>query len=376
MTSNDSRRYRVAIVGGAGMWGRHYLTAAVTNEQVDPILVDTSDRRDEFAEHHGVTDVYGTLDELFAVEVPDVVCCVLPVQVAPGQVLACVEAGVKVVSCEKPIAVELAEADRIVAACREKGIAFGCATAHWEVPLLHETAAWLASGEFGQITSVAIPGGLPVEVSGAGCVQITQLRGLTGMEIEWVEGWELPSVGNYRAPEASDIEADCPAYGRIGLSGGIICEVPEPMDDAHVRCRISVTTTVGRLFLQRPDPIILQGEGARATPIYPDFIEDVPGWRSMQPRLESLLNAVDRADGEVECSGHDYRQALEAAIAFKLSAANGHERVHLPLVDRSHKIYPHPYRMRGGDVEGYDSIGYESAPQIDPQRVPRNVARS
>ncbi len=371
MTSTDLRRYRVAIVGGAGMWGRHYLTAAVEHEQCDPILVDTADRREEFAAHHGVGDVYGTLDELFAVEVPDVVCCVLPVQVAPAQVLACVEAGVRVVSCEKPLAVELAEADHVVDTCRERGVAFGCGTAHFEVPLLNETAAWLASGEFGEITGVSIPGGLPIEVSGAGCVQMTQMRGLTGREIEWVEGWELPSEGGYRAPEASDVEADCPAYGRMGLTGGIICQVPQPLGESRVRCRVSVTTTEGRLFLQFPRPIILQGEGDRATPIYPDFLEQESGWRSMTPRLQSLLDAVDAGDGQVKCSGHDYRQALEAAIAFKLSAANGHERIDLPLVDRSHKVYPHPYRMRGGDVVGYESIGYESAPQVEPRRARR-----
>ena len=371
MTSNDSRRYRVAIVGGAGMWGRHYLTAAAEHEQCDAILVDTSDRRDEFAAHHNVTDVYSTLEELFAVEVPDVVCCILPVQVAPAMVLACVEAGVKVVSCEKPIAIELAEADRIVNTCRDKGVAFGCATAHWEVPLLDETAAWLASGEFGDITSVAIPGGLPVEVSGAGCVQLTQMRGLTGAEVEWVEGYELPSVGAYRAEEASDIEADCPAYGRLGLSNGVICEIPQPRDEMRIPCRVSVTTTQGRLFLQRPYPILLHGDGSSATPIYPDFLkEELPG-RFMAPRLQGLLDAFDRGDGEVKCSGYDYRQALEIAIAVKLSAANGNERVTLPLSERAHKIYPHPYRMRGGDVAGYDSIGYESAPKVEQRRVPR-----
>ncbi len=371
MTSNRSRRYRVAIVGGAGMWGRHYLTAAVNHEQCDAILVDTSDRRDEFAEHHNVTDVYRTLDELFAVEIPDVVCCILPVAIAPSLVLQCVEAGVKVVSCEKPIAIELAEADRMVETCRERGVAFGCATAHWEVPLLDETAAWLASGEFGDITSVAIPGGLPVEVSGAGCVQLTQMRGLTGTEVEWVEGYELPSVGGYRAPEASDIEADCPAYGRLGLSSSIICEIPEPKDEMRTPCRVSVTTTMGRLFLQKPHPIILQGEGATATPIYPDFLDTEAPGRSMGPRLQVLLDAVDRGDGQMKCSGHDYRQALEIAVAIKLSAANGNERVALPLTERHHKIYPHPYRMRGGDVAGYDSIGYESEPKVESRRVAR-----
>ena len=57
-------RLRVAIVGGAGMWGKNYLRAAAANERIEPILVDTSDRRQAFAEEHGVAESYATVDEL------------------------------------------------------------------------------------------------------------------------------------------------------------------------------------------------------------------------------------------------------------------------------------------------------------------------
>tara|TARA_B100000674_G_C37559583_1_gene786696 strand:- start:339 stop:605 length:267 start_codon:yes stop_codon:yes gene_type:complete len=78
-----------------------------------------------------------------------------------------------------------------------------------------------------------------------------------------------------------------------------------------------------------------------------------------------MVSAVERGDGQIECSGHDYRQALEIALALKQSARSGHERVALPLVDRSLKIYPHDYRLRGGDVAGWGSIGYDGPPQVE-----------
>lgn len=367
----DGRRYRVAIVGGAGMWGRNYLRAAVEHEAVDPILVDTSPRRHEFAAHHGLREVYATLDELLGAQIPDVVCCILPVAAAPDAVVRCAEAGVRVISCEKPIAVELATADRMVEACRQRGAAFGCATAHWEVPFLHETAAWIATGHIGQVTGVAIPGGLPVEVSGAGCVQLTQMRGATGREVAWVEGWTLPPVDGYRASEADELTLDCPAHGRLGLAGGIVCQVPEPRAEAQTPCRVAVTGTEGQVFLQPPENVYLVGTGAQTTPVRPAFLDPERPGRSMAPMLQRLLDAVDSGAPEVPCSGHDYRQALEIAIAFKLSAADGHRRVALPLADRSHRIYPHPYRMRGGDVAGYESIGYPGPPAAGPRRVPR-----
>ena len=79
-----------------------------------------------FAERYGVETVFDTVDELFAVEVPDIVSIILPVGHNPETVIACAEAGVKAVSCEKPIAVELSQADEMVRTCRERGTAFGC----------------------------------------------------------------------------------------------------------------------------------------------------------------------------------------------------------------------------------------------------------
>jgi hypothetical protein len=58
------------------------------------------------------------------------------------------------------------------------------------------------------------------------------------------------------------------------------------------------------------------------------------------------------------------RQSLEIAIALKLSADSGHQRISLPLEDRSLKLLPHPYRLLGGDVAGYESIGYPGPPSL------------
>ncbi|MEE2658719.1 MAG: Gfo/Idh/MocA family oxidoreductase [Candidatus Latescibacterota bacterium] len=361
---------RVAVIGGAGMWGRGYLRAAVAHSECDVILVDSAlKRRDAFAEHYGIAHVADSWQQLLERETPDIACCILPVALAPEAVIACAEAGVRVVSCEKPIAIELGEADRMVEACRSRRIPFGCGTAYWEVPRLAELSRWLTDGHLGALTAVAIPGGLPVEVSGAGCVQFTHLRGLTGLEVEWVEGSELPPVDSYRAPEASDVEVDCPAYGRIGLVGGVICEVLKPRAENHIPCRVSATYENGQVFLQRPEPIIIEGTGAEASPVRPDFVEQLcPSGR--EPVFQRLVDAVRNSDTEVACSGHDYRQALEIAIAFKRSASRGGQRVPLPLDSRNYRIYPHPYRMRGGDVAGWESIGYDGPPPVEgrPQR--------
>ena len=35
-----------------------------------------------------------------------------------------------------------------------------------------------------------------------------------------------------------------------------------------------------------------------------------------------------------------------------------------PLPERAHRLLPHPYRLFGGDVAGWQSIGYSGPPQV------------
>ena len=65
----------------------------------------------------------------------------------------------------------------------------------------------------------------------------------------------------------------------------------------------------------------------------------------------SFVNAV-RTGSKLWISGHDLRQALEIAIACKMSAQLGNVPVKLPVQDRSLTLYPSPYRWLGGDATG------------------------
>ena len=360
-----ARKYRVAVAGGAGTWGRHYLHAYAEHPDCEVIaLIDRArERRQKFAEHYGVEAVYDTVDELLAREIPDIVSAILPVEQAHDAVIACAEAGVKVVSCEKPIAAQLARADEMVRVCRERGTAFGCGTGYWDAAYLEETAAWIRAGNIGEIVAAALPGGLPQEVSGGGCVQLTQLRLITGKEVEWVEGWTLsPAPGWVPPPGVDESEGDRPAYGRLGMSGGIVCEVPEPLAEGG-RCPVSIQGKEGQVWISGPRPVLIQGSGAVATPVFPDFLE-APRKGTFVYTIERLMHAFD-AGAAARCSGHDYRQALEIAIALNESAQCDHQRIALPLEDRSMRIFPHPYRLQGGDVAGWESIGYTGPPQLD-----------
>ena len=363
---SHNKKYRVAAVGGAGTWGRKYLRTYARRSDCEVVaLVDMArERRQVFADHFGITKLYDTVDELLAEQVPDIVSIILPVAKSPGAVIACAEAGVRVVSCEKPIAVSLREADEMVRICRQRGTALACGTAFWENAYLVQTAEWVRAGNIGRLTAAAIPRGLPIEISGAACVTLTKMRLLTGMDVEWAEGWTLPPDPRQPwPPEADETELDCPGFGRLGLSGGIICEVPEPQPDERLLCEVSLTGERGRVWVGNPRPVLVQGCGVVSSPVYPKFFDEA-SQTYFEPAIERLMRAFDTGQ-EALCSGHDYRQALEIAIALKLSDRRSHERVHLPLEDRSLRIFPRPFRWKGGDVVGWQVGNYAGPPQIE-----------
>lgn len=211
-----NHKYRVAVVGGAGTWGRHYLGAYSEHPdcQIVALVDQARDRCQAFADWYEVKVIFDAVMDLLANDLPDIVSIILPVSQNPEAVIACAEAEVKAVSCEKPIAVTLSQADEMVSICRDRGTAFGCGTGYWDGPYLPEIADWIQSGNIGPLTGAEIPAGLPREVSGGGCVQLTMIRLLTGMEVSWVEGWTLPPESGWMpAIEINNQQVDCPAYG-------------------------------------------------------------------------------------------------------------------------------------------------------------------
>jgi hypothetical protein len=76
--------------------------------------------------------------------------------------------------------------------------------------------------------------------------------------------------------------------------------------------------------------------------------------------IRSFVDAVVTGS-DLFVSGHDLRQALEIAIASKLSAQLGNKPVKLPLEDRSLALYPRKYRWLGGDASGRPQSSEEAA---------------
>ncbi|KSZ56409.1 oxidoreductase [Rhodococcus pyridinivorans KG-16] len=115
---------RVGIVG-CGRIADNHVRALQQSPGVEVVgCADADpDRAGTFAGRHGIAHAAGSAEELFALGLDACTVCT-PHPVHEQIVVAAAEAGIHVL-CEKPIAVSVAAADRMIAAADRAGIVFG-----------------------------------------------------------------------------------------------------------------------------------------------------------------------------------------------------------------------------------------------------------
>lgn len=102
-----------------------------------------------FAKQFGARKWYADWRELVADKEIDAVYIATPVDLHAPQSIAAAEAG-KHVLCEKPLAMNAAECDRMIAACRANRVKLGVAYYRHFYPVLTRIKELIASGEIGQ----------------------------------------------------------------------------------------------------------------------------------------------------------------------------------------------------------------------------------
>lgn len=339
-------KHRVAIIG-CGRMGQEYAKAytAYPDTEVVAIAEHDPERRKVVGERFGVKALYPDASALLSDIVPDVAAVVTPTKYMKEAVIACAEAGVKGVSVEKPIAAVLSDADEMVEVCAARGVVFGGGNLQRAMNEVQEAARRIHSGEFGQLQGACIHG-FGGEISGGGCQHISVLRLFANAEVEEVIAWGMP-------PEAlaTDCDQGLIINGRFHLTSGLECTVfgaRTPYGGADVWSEEAL------IRWDWNPPEIYRGYDANGARVRIDAGYQPYPWSEfsyLTGSIRSFLAAVETGS-ELWISGNDLRQALEVAIAAKLSAQLGNVPVKLPLKDRSLTLYPTPYRWLGGDASG------------------------
>ena len=117
-----SDRYKVGIIGCGGMGRRHMMGyQSVGRVDFTAVADPHQETREEFREEYGFARAYGDYEEMLRVEDLDLVSVCTWHLLHPAATIAAAEAGVKGIICEKPMAIGLGEADRMLSACEANG---------------------------------------------------------------------------------------------------------------------------------------------------------------------------------------------------------------------------------------------------------------
>src|SRR6266436_5137350 len=142
-------RYRSVLVGCGGRGQSHALGLLANPDRFELVaLCDQDDARlGALAAKLGISRGYADAEAMLAAERPDVLCFATPPAVRLELVELGVRHGVKAIAFEKPLALSLAEARRIVTLCGDRVKAVLClgagARATWVLGQAHGRAAYL-----------------------------------------------------------------------------------------------------------------------------------------------------------------------------------------------------------------------------------------
>ena len=145
------KSYRAGVIGAGGM-GKAHLEALRHVPHTVPVAVCDVDRTraEQCAAQFEIPGVYTDYEAMLAAERLDLVIVATQVRQHHGPVLAAARHGVHVI-CEKPMALNLAEADEMVAACRRAGVRLAVNHQGHVAPAIRRAQAMAASGEIGDL---------------------------------------------------------------------------------------------------------------------------------------------------------------------------------------------------------------------------------
>ena len=357
-----SRHYRVALVGCGGM-GRQHIQALHDVADFSVVaLCDVSEESlalaGEMVEAASYRDCATMCDEVE----PDVVVVATQTRGHLGPSLAALERGISVL-CEKPIAIDLEEADQMVAAAQRSGARLAINQQNHVNPGICKAQEMVAAGTIGEVVLVrgrnksGRKSGNEFTEMGT---HVTDMMLCFGGQPEWCSGtvyWRGALAGSddiMDSKEMSPKDRDSGpvlgerAIGHYGFAGGILGEVhflgyETLMSDNY---GVDILGTNGQLTVRasrwRDTCLWHLPRPMEGTPSDLNAWQEVPlGDRGREDPIIRMYYELARAIEE-ECeppsSGLEGRTAFEMILGLYQSHRQGGARVELPLVDRRHPL--------------------------------------
>ena len=290
-------------------------------------------QRSIYAERWGLDGhVYANYREMLEKEKPDIVSICTSARARCGIVEDVARSGVKAIWAEKPMALTLAEADRMVAVCQENDVtmAFNCAR-RWH-PQFVSARELIDEGEIGEVLQVTAYFICHLSHNGSHGIDAMRYLAADG-NVSWL-------FGEIESDEAAFAEQDLHGNGYLVFDNGVRGYLRSTDCGAVSGREFDVLGTEGRIrLLEGPLQFELwksvsSGPGGRQQPALVPFRYPLRMQGMGLTIIEDILGAVE-SGGKPRCGAIDARASLEVAIGLRESHRRGFARVDLPLEDRS-----------------------------------------
>ena len=317
---------RWGLIGCGDIARKRVAPALSASAHSELVAISRANREllDEFAVAFRVAKRFADWRELVACDDIDAVYVATPVNLHAEQTIAAAESG-KHVLCEKPMAMNVAECDRMIAAATASGVKLGIAYYRHFYPIVRRMKDLIDSGEIGKPIVVQVdafewfnPGSsnprawlLQPEISGGGpmfdfgCHRIQLLLHLFG---------PIKSVTGINSTALFDRQVEDTASASFKFSSGTVANVTVSHAVMEARDAFTVWGSEGSLrteVLNEGKLIITTRDGERTEthaparnihqPLIEDFVQAV-----LDDRQPSVTGAVGRAVAEVEQEIYTY----------------------------------------------------------------------
>ncbi len=323
--SGDRLGQRVADLDG------NHREAFSNHPQVQLVAGSSSDagRRERFVQRTNAK-TYADWREMLAQEKLDIVGVASFASSHAELTAACAERGVRAILCEKPIATRLADAERMIAACRSAGSLLVINHNRRFQSQYRELQLRIAAGEIGELTGVWLQWGTG-RLGNVGTHFIDAAMMLTGRRVQAVSATlDLTGRPDCRGSEFRDPGG----WAMLRFDSGLMGHVHAP-DNPTGPVAVVVQGTLGLVRVSggiaeietwAGDRVVLAPPAAEAGSSMDQAVREIVGW---------LDNGTP-----VCCEAEDSRRTLEVIVACHASHARNAAWVELPLAgaDRDREI--------------------------------------
>lgn len=364
------QRYRAALIGCGGMSTSH-LRALHEVAEIDVVAVCdiVEEKLHAVGDAFSVEKRYTDYDVMLAAEKPNIVAIATQGPQHCAATVAAAEHGAHVL-CEKPMALDLAEADDMVVACDKAGVKLAINHQATVRPSLKRMRDMIENGDIGEVILVRgnNKSGRKAgnELMEMGTHVFDRMQFLGGAPT-WCFAHLTWQGERATSEHAMDSQAMSPRDRASGLVLGERAYALFGMTRAPVgECQfLGYEQTNNRLYsvdvLGTKGQLSLRGTGVQrgnsdlfflpVPAFYPADLQDEPQWQrieipeeldprlgkeSITPILQELIRSIETGS-EHPCSGEAGRLNLEMVMAIYTSHLSG-ERVSIPLAERAHPL--------------------------------------